>query len=327
MRYIFLYIFVFTVFSVKAQELPGYSQYMQNYFLLNPAVAGSDECPSLTITDRHQWIGIENAPNIQTITFHTHLEKKKKREKGFTGVGAAIINHNNGPSKMRIFSVSYAFNMVTKLTRRDVKRVAFGISFSGLQFITDQTNLTVRQENDPLLLYTVQRQFVPNANAGMYWYSNKAFVGISIANLIPDMSKNKPENTISKVQTHFFISTGVKIIFSDRGDNLHTNDIFMYPSILYKTNKSMPSQLDLNLKLFFTDNFWLGTSFRNDFEVYPELYKSLYFYVGMSFFRLSISYSYERALAEIQRYHSGNHEVMLGIKLCKSKAICRAYYY
>ena len=41
-----------------SQQLPLYSQYMMNKFLLNPAVAGSEGYTAFNITAREQWIGI-----------------------------------------------------------------------------------------------------------------------------------------------------------------------------------------------------------------------------------------------------------------------------
>ena len=47
-----------TPFIAKAQQLPVYSQYMMNGFLLNPAVAGHEGYTALNITAREQWAGL-----------------------------------------------------------------------------------------------------------------------------------------------------------------------------------------------------------------------------------------------------------------------------
>ena len=52
---------------VFAQQLPLYSQYLYNKFLINPAVAGSDGYTSLNLTAREQWVGYYGAP--QTFSF------------------------------------------------------------------------------------------------------------------------------------------------------------------------------------------------------------------------------------------------------------------
>ena len=44
------------------QQLPIYSQYMMNKFLINPAVAGSEGYTAFNLTSRKQWLGIKDAP-------------------------------------------------------------------------------------------------------------------------------------------------------------------------------------------------------------------------------------------------------------------------
>jgi hypothetical protein len=46
----------------KAQQVPLYSQYILNGFLINPAVAGSEGYTAVNLTAREQWIGFKNAP-------------------------------------------------------------------------------------------------------------------------------------------------------------------------------------------------------------------------------------------------------------------------
>ena len=70
--FIFL-IILFSVIKINAQQLPVYSQYMMNGFLLNPAIAGSDGYTSINLTAREQWLGLDNAPNTQAISFQTRL--------------------------------------------------------------------------------------------------------------------------------------------------------------------------------------------------------------------------------------------------------------
>jgi len=64
---------LFLIFTsgIKAQQLPLYSQYMFNKFLINPAVAGSDGYTSFNLTAREQWIGIDNSPKTHSLSYQT----------------------------------------------------------------------------------------------------------------------------------------------------------------------------------------------------------------------------------------------------------------
>lgn len=60
--------------DLYAQQLPLYSQYMMNSFLLNPAIAGSVDYFPVILTARRQWVGINNGPSTQAISTHYLFE-------------------------------------------------------------------------------------------------------------------------------------------------------------------------------------------------------------------------------------------------------------
>ena len=56
-----------------SQQLPIYSQYMYNKFMLNPAVAGADGYSSVNINTRQQWAGLEGAPKLNSVSFQSRF--------------------------------------------------------------------------------------------------------------------------------------------------------------------------------------------------------------------------------------------------------------
>ena len=62
-------------FNVSAQQLPVYSQYMMNAFLMNPAVAGHEGYTAVNITAREQWVGMKDAPGTYAISLQSRLLK------------------------------------------------------------------------------------------------------------------------------------------------------------------------------------------------------------------------------------------------------------
>ena len=58
------------------QQLPVYSQYMMNMFLINPAIAGADGYTSVNLTAREQWLGLPDSPSTQALSFQTRLLKR-----------------------------------------------------------------------------------------------------------------------------------------------------------------------------------------------------------------------------------------------------------
>ncbi len=73
-----LLIFLFAIIwqSSQAQQMPQYSQYMFNDFCINPAVAGTKSSQPIMAMIRNQWVGLDDAPITQTISFHGSWLKK-----------------------------------------------------------------------------------------------------------------------------------------------------------------------------------------------------------------------------------------------------------
>jgi len=60
----------------KAQEfkLAPYTQYLvENPFIISPAYAGEGKMNRLRFSGAFQWVGLEDAPNTQTLSYDTHV--------------------------------------------------------------------------------------------------------------------------------------------------------------------------------------------------------------------------------------------------------------
>ena len=68
-----------------SQQLPLFSQYLYNKFLINPAHAGSDGYTSFNLTVREQWMGYEGAPRTYSLSWQTRILKR-----GYKLTGPAI---------------------------------------------------------------------------------------------------------------------------------------------------------------------------------------------------------------------------------------------
>ncbi len=58
------------------QQVPLYSQYLYNKFLINPAVAGSDGYTSFNLTAREQWVGYSGAPRTFSFSGQWRILKR-----------------------------------------------------------------------------------------------------------------------------------------------------------------------------------------------------------------------------------------------------------
>ena len=55
---------------LKAQQLPQITQYMNNNYVINPAVAGMYDYYQVNTTIRNQWAGINDAPRTSVISIY-----------------------------------------------------------------------------------------------------------------------------------------------------------------------------------------------------------------------------------------------------------------
>jgi type IX secretion system PorP/SprF family membrane protein len=109
----------------SAQQVPMYSQYILNGFLVNPSFAGRDGYTTVTLTTREQWVGLEQSPGTYAASFQTRILKnsyiskstsvRKKLVKptkgGKVGLGGYIFNDNNGIMRRTGFQAIYAYHI------------------------------------------------------------------------------------------------------------------------------------------------------------------------------------------------------------------------
>ncbi|HBS87323.1 MAG TPA: hypothetical protein DEA97_12250, partial [Bacteroidales bacterium] len=157
----------------QAQQLPLYSQYMMNGFLLNPAMAGSVDYIPLRITARQQWVGITDAPATYAISGHSKIGDAM-------GVGGYIFTDMFGPIQRTGAQGSYAYHL--KLGSET--KLGLGLSLSAFQYSLDESQLDLLEEGDNAVTYGTETVFVPDANFGAYLYGEKYFAGLAAQQLV-----------------------------------------------------------------------------------------------------------------------------------------------
>lgn len=283
--------FILFCLSAEAQQLPLYSQYMMNGFLLNPAIAGSVDYFPVMVTARQQWVGIKDAPSTQAISGHYLFNNQK------LGLGGYIFNDKFGPISKTGIQAAFAYHL--PLTGIDSK-LGFGLAFKAFQFKFDQSKLVTIQENDPVVNYGVTSQFVPDADFGVYLYNKKYFVGIAATQLI-QFNINLGDSSIDKNQIirHYYGTAGYKFTLSE--------DFDLEPSFLFKTTAAAPVNVDINVKAYYKKNYWLGFSYRSDKDIVAML--------GVKINKFYLGYAFDYTTSNIKDYSNGSHEILIGFNI------------
>ena len=250
---------------MSAQQLPLYSQYMNNGFLLNPAMAGHDGYTSFNITSRKQWVGFENSPLTYSVSGQTRLLKKsykiinrpvksnkyKPSSKGRVGIGGFVFNDINGLVARTGVQMSYAYHIYIRQSQ-----LSFGLAAQVFQYKIDHTRLETFDIDPTINTELKIATFIPDANAGIYWTSPKFFLGFSANQLLQSPLK-LGSDVLSDFQLlrHYYLMGGYRFIGDQSGFDLE-------PSFLMKTTEQLLPQVDLSLKLYYKTEYWIGTSYR-----------------------------------------------------------------
>jgi len=277
----------------NAQQLPLYSQYMMNGFLLNPAMAGSTDYAPIRLTARTQWVGIDNAPQTLAASGHTKIGNNM-------GAGGYIYTDMFGPVSRTGIQGSYAYHMNLN---SDLK-LGLGLSMSAFQYKLDENNLHIIDESDYAINGGIETVFVPDANFGAYLYHEKYFVGLAAQQLIQfKINIGDNNNNLNQLVRHYYFSGGYTFNLGEKFN--------LQPSLLLKGTERSPFQVDINLKAFYQRNYWLGISYRTQDAVIAML--------GLKVDKYIIGYAFDYTLSNIINYSSGSHEIMIGINLGEGK--------
>jgi type IX secretion system PorP/SprF family membrane protein len=294
---------------VIAQQGPLYSQYMLNKFLINPAVAGANGYTSVNMVARDQYTGFVNSPRTFALTAQTRLlddsyiikklQVRKKPKKATrderVGLGAHLYSDRNGIVSKTGIELSYAYH----LNFNNDYQLSFGMSGSGFQYKLDDSQTLITNPDDPLLNFNRKSFWVPDAKIGSYFTNNIVYAGISMNNLFGSaikLGKSHLKDSFRTART-INIMSGYHYTFE--------NGLTVEPSMLLRATK-MATELDLNTKVIYQNDYWLGLSYRSN--------KTLVMMLGVNVQVFYFAYAFDASMSSVRTYGNGSHELMLGVR-------------
>lgn len=294
---------------VDAQQLPVYSQYTFNAFLLNPAVAGAEGYTAINATSREQWMGMEGAPTTNSISFQTRIMKRKPVESGASvkkrylrplrsgrvGLGLNIHRDHSGISDQTGVHFTYAYHI-----DQTKSQFSFGLTLSFFQYFIDMNNIRLPDSKDNMLNNQSMSVIMPDINIGCYYTNQNMFGGISILNLSESsIAVSNYKESRYKMERQYNMVGGFKYDLNETTQ--------VEPSAYIKTSEQWKPQFDLMTKVIFDGKFWLGLGYRYGGTVIGTL--------GARINRCYIGYSYDYNSNLLSRYSYGTHELMIALKL------------
>lgn len=308
-----------------AQQIPQYSQFQRNQFMINPAAAGVYDFVDITLSGRWQWLGVADAPKTSYLAVSVPLNFKPKfynpgirtsgGTKGNPDIKTGKLKHTVGGQMLadqygafRKFSFSGTYALHLPLTKK--MNLAFGVKLglSSNNFLADKAQVlnvvnTSLTYTDPtytnFLANQSSKQFL-DIGSGLYLYGKGFFIGVSADQLTRDLVKFGSGTANFNPQIHYQVITGYKI---KAGENWSIT-----PSLLAKYMSPAPVSIDVNLQAEYKEWLWFSLGYRHTDAVIGML--------GMNISeRFKFGYSYDFSLSRFNNYTSGGHELTLGIML------------
>lgn len=281
---------LFSGLDMYGQQDPMYTHYMYNTTNINPGYSGTRGVLNVFGMYRTQWVGLDGAPQTANISIDTPLG-----DNGLSG-GINYTNDRIGAMSENNFSVNLAY----AIDLNDDFKLSFGLKGTANLLDVDYTKLDIYDPEDPKFLENINNKFNPNIGAGLFLYSDKAYVGVSVPNfLTTDRSQNEGTE-LMRQKMHFYLTGGY--VF-DLNPSLKFK-----PAVLVKTVSGAPLQVDLTANFLIVDKFTVGAAYRWDSSVSALVG----FQVNDGLF---IGYSYDADTSKLSRYNSGSHEVFLRFDL------------
>ena len=268
----------------QAQQIPNFSLYNMNHYLLNPAASGTTDRLPVSISYRKIWAGINNSPSVQYLSGNMKVAKDM-------GVGAKLFNYQAGPLRKTGLEGTYSYHL--SLGSGDTK-LSFGLSLLLYQFFLNKSELFVEDIDDEVFMGEEQ-MLVPDAGFGTYLYGNNYYVGISVPQLFQRNIDLKSDAVLQQEQVrHYYLHGGY--IFETG------SDFKIEPSVLLKFIEAGIFQADINALATYKDMVSLGVSYRTE--------EAMSFQLGYKNPDLFIGYAYDLVLSGMQGNTSGSHEIL-----------------
>lgn len=240
--------------AVSGQELPITTQVFLNPYFYNPAFAGFENRPALSLGSRQQWTAIEGAPKTMTFNFHTAIAEK-------IPFGVNVYSHKRG-----ILSTTHALLSVGYRARFDEENhylsfaISGGAAFNSLDLDLNNNSLA----NDYVISAAMNNKTMLDGNAGLLYHNNGFNLGISLPKLfvtgITDTSAVGGSLQIGDLNP---LNEGIamlnyKLKLSDDG-------MAVDPWVIYHYNSYGTGQLEANARMIVKDFMWVGGGYRMDY--------------------------------------------------------------
>lgn len=275
--------------SLKAQLNPLASQYFQNQYLFNPAMAGINQGLNINLSIRKQWSSIPGSPFTQAISADYLLNR--------AAFGVNVYNDQSGLLRSTRAVATYAYHIPLG---ENNQKLNFGLSAGVLsqrvpvdEVVGDEGDLSIARYNG--------RKSYLDGDFGASYTSNS----LTIQGALPNLRTvfNKDNNNYAIDRSLFFSAISYRFNF---GEDI--NEIALEPKVCFRGVKGYTNILDAGANLMLADN-------QLSLQAMYHTSKNTTLGFGLNKPTYSILAFYTTETSAISNYTNGDFELSLVLKL------------
>jgi type IX secretion system PorP/SprF family membrane protein len=275
--------------SLKAQQDPVYSQYMNNIQSINPSYMGLRGAPTLMTIYRKQWLNFEGAPTSSSFTFNMPFDSMR-----VSGGFDFLYDYTLPTANLGLF-----FNYAYQFRATGKTRISLGLK-AGFNYLEGKLNQLYAYHADDsyILNFGDFQRFMPNFGVGGSWVGENFIFGFAVPRLLqnPYNKENNVFTTKSREERHYFVHGA----YTHRLSPI----VEFQPAITTIMVAGAPITTDFDFAFHFYDQqFTFGALYR--------LSDSFGGYLQFRYETLKIGFAYDMTHSRLRKHNNGTFEVMI----------------
>jgi len=301
-KIIIISVLLISALGAFAKQNSVLNQYIFNPMTINPAYVGTKQWTHVNMSYSALWVGYKGAPSTQMLSIEGAPLQTM-------GLGLQLINDQIGAQSQQGLFGSYSY--ILKLNEK--LKLSMGLAVGVSNFMIDGTKLNPETIDDDYIPTNRKNTFRFDPKFGLFLYSQRFYVGLSITDMLGDLLHNPEKLNIAQAR-HYYLTAGY--VF-DLGENVK-----LKPSFLLREDFKAQTNMDVTAHVLFKETFWIGATYRFGMNILttPGLDNSLKMrdaIVVMTEWNINkswiVGYAYTQSLTSLSSW--GGHEIILDYTL------------
>jgi type IX secretion system PorP/SprF family membrane protein len=291
MKYlVFTIIFLLNVGALTAQQLPIYAQNQDGNYFTNAAMLRKNDLPTaLSVSYRHQWVKLDDAPRTIMANF-SHFNEDYN-----VFFGGGLIQDQTGPTSFTGVSMSAGY--AVDLTRD--WQLSMALSAGVSQYRIKAAELDFLEEGD--IAQANQSKVAPDLGmSATIYYDKKYFVGVSVPQILGfnlDYSADNNDFELKRIR-HYYANGGALF---------EVDDSWLEASAFARFIPSIPVNYGAHVRYEHENIFWVGVGGSSAKSGTME--GGLVFDIGSGYTKARIGYAFTNFFASYSPNFGTVHDI------------------